>query len=194
VRSYRTFSPLLAKGERYLFCGTFPGLAAGGSYPPSCPVTPGLSSRGPKRPASDRPTLSRSCFYPSMTYQPGDLFANQSRGSGVFNRGTGYAPARPMRRVTAPDPIHRLESRPDFHRIATDGNADTRRIRPTLERWLSGRKHRFAKSAYGSNCTAGSNPVLSALRFGTRRKSLHGNHLQRVSFVCPSNWDKHWDK
>ena len=29
------------------------------------------------------------------------------------------------------------------------------------ERWLSGRKHRFAKAAYGSNCTAGSNPALS---------------------------------
>jgi hypothetical protein len=32
----------------------------------------------------------------------------------------------------------------------------------SLERWLSGRKHRFAKAAWGSNLTAGSNPALSA--------------------------------
>ena len=30
------------------------------------------------------------------------------------------------------------------------------------ERWLSGRKHRLAKPAYGATCTAGSNPALSA--------------------------------
>ncbi len=39
----------------------------------------------------------------------------------------------------------------------------------TPERWLSGRKHVFAKDAYGSNCTAGSNPVLSALVLALRR-------------------------
>jgi hypothetical protein len=31
------------------------------------------------------------------------------------------------------------------------------------ERWLSGRKHFIANEASGSNCSAGSNPVLSAL-------------------------------
>ena len=31
-----------------------------------------------------------------------------------------------------------------------------------LERCLSGRKERFAKSSYGLNCTVGSNPTLSA--------------------------------
>ena len=31
-----------------------------------------------------------------------------------------------------------------------------------LERWLSGRKRRFAKSVKGSNPSAGSNPVRSA--------------------------------
>jgi len=30
--------------KRSAFCGTFPGLTAGGRYPPSCPVEPGLSS------------------------------------------------------------------------------------------------------------------------------------------------------
>ena len=32
-----------------------------------------------------------------------------------------------------------------------------------LERWLSGRKRRFAKPLYGSNCIGGSNPPLSAV-------------------------------
>jgi hypothetical protein len=36
---------LTARARRYIFCGTFPSLAAGGSYPPSCPAVPGLSSR-----------------------------------------------------------------------------------------------------------------------------------------------------
>lgn len=31
--------------RRYVFCGTFPDLAAGGRYPPPCPLEPGLSSR-----------------------------------------------------------------------------------------------------------------------------------------------------
>src|SRR5690606_26466428 len=39
------------------------------------------------------------------------------------------------------------------------------------EWWLSGRKRRFAKPMYGSNRTAGSNPVLSARHSGTVRKS-----------------------
>jgi hypothetical protein len=34
-----------------------------------------------------------------------------------------------------------------------------------LERWLSGRKHRFAKAAWGLNLTPGSNPGLSVLTF-----------------------------
>ena len=34
--------------------------------------------------------------------------------------------------------------------------------RRPLERWLSGRKRRFAKPLYGSNCIGGSNPPLSA--------------------------------
>jgi hypothetical protein len=31
-----------------------------------------------------------------------------------------------------------------------------------MERCLSGRKERFAKSSYGLHCTVGSNPTLSA--------------------------------
>ena len=63
VRSYRTFSPLpppSLSGWRYVFCGTFRGLAPPGRYPAPCPVEPGLSS-APKphdaaiaRPAPDR--------------------------------------------------------------------------------------------------------------------------------------------
>ena len=48
VSSYLTVSPLPAgpkPDRRFAFCGTFPGLAAGGRYPPSRPVEPGLSSR-----------------------------------------------------------------------------------------------------------------------------------------------------
>ena len=46
-----------APPRRFVFCGTVPGLAAGGRYPPSCPVEPGLSSRrggGPAEPADAR--------------------------------------------------------------------------------------------------------------------------------------------
>ena len=54
VRSYRTISPLTPetrgshlKGEplgQFTFCCTCPILADGGSYPPPCPMEPGLSS------------------------------------------------------------------------------------------------------------------------------------------------------
>ena len=36
VRSYRTFSPLpVQTGRRFVFCGTFPGVAPAGRYPAS---------------------------------------------------------------------------------------------------------------------------------------------------------------
>ena len=68
VRSYRTVSPLprirsdpprrIARTvRRSTFCCTFPNLAAGRRYRPSCPAEPGLSSRCVA--SSDRPTLSR---------------------------------------------------------------------------------------------------------------------------------------
>ena len=44
--------------RRYLFCGTFPSLTAGGRYPPPCPAVPGLSSRSAMGRTSDRPVLS----------------------------------------------------------------------------------------------------------------------------------------
>jgi len=52
VRSYRTFSPLppqvpaklRRRGWRYLFCGTFRGLAPPRRYLAPCPAEPGLSS------------------------------------------------------------------------------------------------------------------------------------------------------
>jgi len=43
VRSYRTISPLPARG-RYIFCGTFHRLAPSRCYLAPCPVEPGLSS------------------------------------------------------------------------------------------------------------------------------------------------------
>ena len=50
-------------GRRSAFCCTFPGLAAGGRYPPSCPAEPGLSSR--RRARSTRlPTIARSTPVP----------------------------------------------------------------------------------------------------------------------------------
>lgn len=45
-----------------------------------------------------------------------------------------------------------------------EGNHSLRAVSSSihhLERWLSGRKHRFAKAAWGLNSTAGSNPALS---------------------------------
>ncbi len=44
VRSYRTFSPLPTLSRRYLFCGTFHGLAPPRCYLAPCPKEPGLSS------------------------------------------------------------------------------------------------------------------------------------------------------
>jgi hypothetical protein len=50
VRSYRTFSPLLAvapcgaPAERYIFCATFLRVAPTGRYPAHCPAEFGLSS------------------------------------------------------------------------------------------------------------------------------------------------------
>lgn len=43
------------------------------------------------------------------------------------------------------------------------------------ERWLSGRKHRFAKSAYGFNHTTSSNLVLSACSKPGFSRSILGN-------------------
>ena len=51
VRSYRTISPLPVRDSRVVapsavcFCGTFPRVSPGGSYPPPCSVVSGLSSR-----------------------------------------------------------------------------------------------------------------------------------------------------
>ena len=59
VRSYRTFSPLPApKCRRYIFCGTFHGLASSRRYLAPCPMEPGLSSGALKAPAIVWPTLT----------------------------------------------------------------------------------------------------------------------------------------
>ena len=70
VRSYRTVSPLprieptpcgCRAGptvRRTALCCTFPSLATGRRYRPSCPVEPGLSSSDPAA-TSDRPTHSQ---------------------------------------------------------------------------------------------------------------------------------------
>jgi hypothetical protein len=44
VRSYRTFSPLPARGRRFVFCGTFRGLTPPRRYLAPSPKEPGLSS------------------------------------------------------------------------------------------------------------------------------------------------------
>ncbi len=71
VRSYRTVSPLPHRSlraselagatsmRRFIFCGTFPDLATGGSYPPPCPLKPGLSSAN-RRVAGHAGRLSQS--------------------------------------------------------------------------------------------------------------------------------------
>ena len=59
-----------------------------------------------------------------------------------------------------------LAPRAEWGNIAV---ADNRLQQPTIglapERWLSGRKQRFAKPSYGSYRTPGSNPGLSAIFF-----------------------------
>ncbi len=53
-------------GRRSAFCCTFPGLTAGGRYPPSCPAEPGLSS-------AIRPAVSCENAIPSWQRPPGPL-------------------------------------------------------------------------------------------------------------------------
>ncbi len=66
VRSYRTFSPLPATNtiddRRYIFCGTFRGLAPPRRYLAPCPPEPGLSSRCEHR-AIAWPTPRRNIQY-----------------------------------------------------------------------------------------------------------------------------------
>ena len=55
VGSYPTFSPLPGRPGRYVFCGTFPRVAAAGRYPACFHPEFGLSSflrKGPRAPAS----------------------------------------------------------------------------------------------------------------------------------------------
>ncbi len=56
VSSYLTFSPLPPEDRRrFVFCGTFLGVAPTGSYPAPCPVEPGLSSD--RKPCPRSPSL-----------------------------------------------------------------------------------------------------------------------------------------
>ncbi len=53
--------------RRFTLCCTFPNLAAGRRYRPSCPMEPGLSSsRLPRKPTSDHPVHSQT-LSPRMT-------------------------------------------------------------------------------------------------------------------------------
>jgi hypothetical protein len=52
------------EGSRSVLCGTFPGFAPGGRYPPSCPVVPGLSSAPAKGPRSSAPGPGRGLAAP----------------------------------------------------------------------------------------------------------------------------------
>ena len=117
VRSYRTFSPLPVRRSglrRYVFCGTFPGVAPGGRYPPPCPVEPGLSSirkrgqRPPARPGNIIPDAARAVMVKAHVCQktaaaflwrgrPGErklviykgLESPERRNSGTFSAGAG---------------------------------------------------------------------------------------------------------
>ena len=61
-----------------------------------------------------------------------------------------------------------------------------------LERWLSGRKHRFAKAAKGSNPSAGSNPALSApgagFSFAGNGRETQGLRRARGSSSGPASF------
>lgn len=97
----------------------------------------------------------------------------------------------PKLRLTEERHICASLTRPETHPVE-ERTARERKKNP--ERWLSGRKRRFAKSVRGSNPSAGSNPVLSAVRSNARRKLLQRDTLPRAFFVCLSHRDKHWDK
>ena len=70
VRSYRTFSPLLAfapygaPAERYIFCATFLQVALTGRYPAHCPAEFGLSSPRLGRAAIIWPTAAVDRLFP----------------------------------------------------------------------------------------------------------------------------------
>jgi hypothetical protein len=81
----------------------------------------------------------------------------------------------------------RLAAGPAGRKIAT--LAAARLGGRLLERWLSGRKRRFAKSVKGLNPSAGSNPVLSAERvhwgseaYGAANSSDSSERLAAFSF------------
>ena len=76
VRSYRTFSPLprpVSRTRRYIFCGTFRGLAPPRRYLAPCSQEPGLSSRRrrftPPRQAIARPTPATTITRPGAGVQ-----------------------------------------------------------------------------------------------------------------------------
>ena len=76
-------------------------------------------------------------------------------------------------------------------------------VRAGVERWLSGRRQRFAKPSYGLHCTGGSNPPLSAIFCmlrqrrqecrvagqGTRMKIQDGNPTDEQPLVLFSSQD-----
>ena len=80
VRSYRTISPLprtaAGRRRRYIFCGTFRGLASPRRYLAPCPTEPGLSS---------------APVEPWGLWQRGDCLVD-SRGSSLCTPGLGCKP------------------------------------------------------------------------------------------------------
>ncbi len=53
-------------GRRSVLCCTFPGLAPGGRYPPSCPAVPGLSSAPEKGPRPPGPLQRERSYRPAV--------------------------------------------------------------------------------------------------------------------------------
>ena len=80
VRSYRTISPLPApERRRYIFCGTFHGLAPSRCYLAPCPVEPGLSS-----------SRCEAAAWPT----PGRYYIEKCAAAAGKPPGHGVAPAR----------------------------------------------------------------------------------------------------
>ncbi len=89
VRSYRTFSPLPPRasgGWRFVFCGTFRGLAPPRRYLAPCPTEPGLSSAPERHDAAiARPAPGRVVSAAGRRGARGSVFERSHSGGSLLS-------------------------------------------------------------------------------------------------------------
>lgn len=100
---------------RFAFCCAFPGLTAGGRYPPLCPAEPGLSSRSDNprpiwrpvssEPAAIRPTSGSSVTIRSLDHSVKGAAAGSARPpflrAPLHRAGAQYFPCQESRRANS---------------------------------------------------------------------------------------------